>query len=413
MPSRSARSASGVSDALKADEGHRPRETFGATRVSAAARRRYEDLTAIGPGSLAGRLLRRHWQPIYVDDELPARRPVRLRLLGEDFTLYRGESGEPHLIGARCPHRGLLLSTGRVVKENLECFYHGWTFAPDGQCVAQPCEDKSFAHKVRMAGYPIRRYLGLLFAYFGEGDPPEFPVLDIFSGEGFVDLRKETRPWAVFTQIENSVDETHFNFAHRKSKFDSIGMTENIPVLTCEETEYGLVRRGDRAGAVRTGHFFMPNWSLSSLFDPSKGWAEHLVWRVPIDDESHISFIADFIYKTGAEAEAYRARKAAARERLKSLEPAISLIQKIIDGEMHADDVPADRPDIIMIQDGVACMGQGTDRRREDDTLGASDRVVSMLRRLWTREMRAIADGGSTKTWRVPRDLKTTRGVLE
>ncbi len=374
-------------------------------------RTRYEDLVSVGPQSLAGKMLRKFWQPIYTAENLKPGRPVRLRILSEDFTLYRGASGAAFVVGARCPHRGLLLSTGRVVNEDLECFYHGWAFNGNGQCVAQPCEPKSFAQKIKIPGYPTREYLGLIFAYFGEGEPPEFPTLDVYESEGFVELREELRPWPVFTQIENSVDETHFNFAHRRSKFDDIGINKDIPVLTCDETEYGLVRRAQRSKGVRTGYLFMPNWSLSSVYEHSKGFAEHLVWRVPVDDNSHISFMADFIYKTGADAEAYKTKRAAALANLATLEPAMSIVEKVIAGEMHCDDVPADRPDIVMLQDAISCVGQGLERQREDDILGASDRVVSLVRRLWTREMRAIAEGKPGKRWRVPKDLQTTRGI--
>ena len=155
----------------------------------------------------------------------------------------------------------------------------------------------------------------------------------------------------------------------------------------------------------------MPNWSLSSIYEHKKGWAEHLVWRVPVDDVSHISFMADFIYKTGDEAEDYRQSQLAAKERLAKLEPAMTLVNRVIAGEMHADDIPADRPDIVMIQDAISCVGQGAARDRESDILGASDRVVSMIRRLWTREMRAIAEGRPVKHWKAPRDLRTTRGI--
>lgn len=374
-------------------------------------RNRYEDLTSIGPGMLAGRMLRNFWQPVYLAEKLKPRRPVRVRVLGEDFTLYRGESDKPFLVGARCPHRGLLLSTGRVVGDDLECFYHGWKFDGAGQCVAQPCEQQSFAHKMRIPGYPTREYLGMIFAYMGEGLSPEFPTLDVYDGEGYIDLREERRPWPVFTQIENSVDETHFNFAHRRTKFDTIGMNDNIPVLTCDEMDYGLVRMAKRGNSVRTGHFFMPNWSLSSLYEHDKGWCEHLVWRVPVDDGTHISFMADFLYKTGDAIDVYKEKRLAADKRLATLEPAIKVIERIIEGDMHADDIPADRPDIVMIQDGISCMGQGVDRNREEDNLGASDRVVSLIRRLWTREMRAIDEGKPGKAWRVPKDLRTTKGV--
>lgn len=372
---------------------------------------RYEDLTSIGPGTLAGRYLRMFWQPIYQSADLAVGKPVPVHIIGEDFTLYRGQGGEAHLLGPRCPHRGLALCTGRVQGDDLECFYHGWKFDGTGQCNAQPAETQNFAYKIKIPSYPVREYIGLIFAYLGEGQPPEFPRLDVYEGVGMLEHRQSHRPWAFFTQIENSVDETHFNFAHRRSKFDDIGMNDIIPELTCEETEYGLVRMGKRGNNVRTGHFMMPNFSLSSVYEHDKGFAEHLVWRVPVDDHSHTSFQVDFIYKTGAEAEKYRQGRAAARERLKSLEPAMSLVGRILKGEMHADDVPADRPDIVLIQDAIACMGQGTEREREDDLLGVSDRVVSMIRRLWTRELRALEEGRPTKNWRVPRELSTTSGA--
>jgi 5,5'-dehydrodivanillate O-demethylase len=374
---------------------------------------RHPDFASVGPGSLAGRFLRMFWQPVYLSEKLAQGRPVPLRLLAEDFTLYRGESGAPYVVGPRCPHRGLVLSAGRVVDECIECFYHGWKYDGTGQCVAQPAENPGFADKIKIPAYPSREYHGLIFVYLGEGAPPPFPTLDVFDGEGLVENRESYRPWPFFTQLENNVDETHFNFTHRRTKFDDIGMNDELPELTCEETEYGFVRMGKRGNATRKGHIFMPNWSLASIYEHHKGFVEHAVWRVPIDDQSHMSYIIDFLYKTGAEAEAYNEARAERREMLKTLEPANKVIERILAGELHPDDVPADRPDIVVIQDGVSCMGQGTDRDRSNDTLGASDVHVAMLRRIWTRELRAIAEGRPVTPWRVPSGLSTEKGIAE
>ncbi len=35
--------------------------------------------------------------------------------------------------------------------------------------------NSAFAHKVTVRSYPVREYLGLIFAYLGDGDTPEFP----------------------------------------------------------------------------------------------------------------------------------------------------------------------------------------------------------------------------------------------
>lgn len=374
--------------------------------------KRYEDFTAVGPGTLAGRFLRTFWQPVCESDRLPGGRPAPIRILGEDLTLFRTESGAARLVGPRCAHRGLALSTARVEGECIRCFYHGWSYDGTGRCVDQPAEKKGFADKVRIPAWPTREYIGLIFAYLGEGEPAAFPTFEAYDGEdGFVMLRASHRPWPFFTQIENSIDETHFNFAHRRSKFADIGMTDEIPELLIEETDYGFVRMGKRGNAVRTSHVIMPNLGLSPLYEHDMGWAEHLAWRVPVDDATHISFMADFIHKTGAEAEAFREARARRRKALEKMEPAMSLVERIIRGEMHADDVPADRPDIIFIQDAVSCIGQGADRDREDDLLGASDRHVAAMRRLWTRELRAIDQGRPVKQWRVPSDLAVTSGA--
>ncbi len=374
---------------------------------------RFEDFVSVGPGSLAGRFLRMFWQPVYLSENLRSSQPVPIRVFAEDFTLYRGESGAPYLVGPRCPHRGLTLSVGRVVAENIECFYHGWTFDGCGQCVAQPAENPGFADKVKVSAYPTREYQGLIFAYLGEGAAPEFPTLDVFEDEGFVENRESYRPWPFFTQLENSVDETHFNFTHRRTKFDDLGMNDEVPEIFCEETPYGMARMARRGNAVRKGHLLMPNWSLSSNFEHDKGWANHVVWRVPIDDETHTSFMADFIYKTGAEADTYREAIAAKRARRETLEPAVETIGRILAGKMHADDIPTDHPDIVTIQDGVSCMGQGFERERGEDLMAASDRQVAMLRRLWNRELQAICEGRPITRWQIPKDLATTKGIEE
>jgi 5,5'-dehydrodivanillate O-demethylase len=374
--------------------------------------KKYADFTSIGPGTPAGRLLRSFWQPVYASDHLAAGKALPLRILGEDFTLFRGERGAPHIIGPTCAHRGLALSAGRVEGDCISCLYHGWTYDGDGQCVAQPAEKKSFAEKVKIPAFPAREYLGLIFAYFGDGDAPEFPKLDVFEGDGFIENRVSRRDWPFFAQMENSVDETHFNFTHRQSKFTEVGLNEEIPEIIGKETEYGIERLAKRGNQIRKSYILMPNCLYASVYYNGKGWTEHLTWRVPVDDTTHTSFIADLVHLTGAEADAYRKRHAKEKAQSQSLEPPMSVIQRILAGELHLDEVP-DRPDIVLIQDGVAMVGQGTHRNRSNDMLGASDHLVALLRQLWTREIRAIDAGRPIKRWQIPRDLVPTTGLSE
>jgi len=110
----------------------------------------YRDFEHTGPGTLAGRYMRAYWQPIYRAEDLLPGRAIPLRVMSEDFTLYRGQRGTPHLTASRCAHRGTLLSTGWVEGDSIRCRYHGWKYDGSGQCEEQPGEDGAFAQKVQI-----------------------------------------------------------------------------------------------------------------------------------------------------------------------------------------------------------------------------------------------------------------------
>src|SRR5262249_28171843 len=57
----------------------------------------FKDFAHTGPARLAGRYLRRFWHPIQRAEDLPRGRAKPIRIMNQDFTLYRGETGTPHL----------------------------------------------------------------------------------------------------------------------------------------------------------------------------------------------------------------------------------------------------------------------------------------------------------------------------
>src|SRR5436190_11039581 len=134
--------------------------------------RQYIDLEHTGPGTLAGRFMRRFWHPVYISEELKPGWSVPIMIMCEPLTLYRGEGGEAHLVDFRCAHRATQLSTGWVEDDCIRCRYHGWMYDGSGQCVQAPLEDPGFHTRIKIKSYPVQEYLGLIFAYMGEGNPP-------------------------------------------------------------------------------------------------------------------------------------------------------------------------------------------------------------------------------------------------
>jgi 5,5'-dehydrodivanillate O-demethylase len=97
----------------------------------------------------------------------------------------------------RCPHRGTSLAYGWVEGNCIRCRYHGWTFDGEGKGLDFPAETKTYPTKVALKTYPVREYLGLIFAYLGGGEPPEFTR--------FPELEDESRGELLAVIVGNSI----------------------------------------------------------------------------------------------------------------------------------------------------------------------------------------------------------------
>ena len=367
---------------------------------------RWPDFARTGPGTLAGRYLRSFWQPVFVAADLQKGRPMPLRIMGELFTIFRGESGGAQVVAGRCAHRGTQLSTGTVEGDELRCFYHGWKYDMTGRCTERPAEP-ACNESVKIRSYPTREWAGLVFAYLGEGEPPAFQKLDTLDGDGYLAITAPQRPFNYFQQLENGLDEVHFSFVHRVSRFSDQGLNAELPVLTCQETPYGLARVSLRGGVARHTHFLMPNVGVSLLFG-----ARRIVWRIPVDDNSHVSFTIDYFEGSEEEVARFKAERAQEAKLIDAAAPAAGLAAAVLRGELRVDDL-THHPDLLSIQDGVALTGQGIIADREHETLGASDAHIVRLRRLWARDMQALEHGQPLKKWQWPPHLAVTSGLAE
>jgi len=246
-----------------------------------------------GPGTLAGRFLRSFWQPVARAQDLLSGRAGAIRIMGEDFTLYRGQGGAPHLLAFRCAHREAQLSAGSVEGDCIRCFYHGWKYDGSGQCVDQPAEPEPFATKVTIRSYPVQEQLGLIFAYLGEGAAPEIPRFPDFEELGVsLDLGTQTylRRSNYFQKLENSLDSTHLGFVHRNQTFTFDGVAET-PTLTARESSWGVTLTISRPnGQQQQVEFGIPNTSNINSFSrvPGLERIQHLFWAVPILSLIHI-----------------------------------------------------------------------------------------------------------------------------
>jgi len=366
------------------------------------------DFISAGPETLAGKFLRRFWQPVYCAHEILSGRAVPIRVMGENFTLYRGENGTPHLVGDRCAHRGTQLSVGWIEGDSIRCFYHGRKYDASGQCVEQPAEPKSFTSAMRIPSYPVQEYLGLIFAYFGEGEPPSLNRFPKFEDSQYVvDAIRFDRICNYYNNIENSLDNTHVRFVHSRHR-ESVRdrAVTGDPVISVEESDWGVRRYSRYPDGTEILFFFgMPNINYinGQVVDREVKRVDSLIFKVPVDDDRHLHFEARMMPFPGEQGRQWLEHRRA--QRAKDAMDRLDLVRAVLEGRLRLDDIDPNRTDHVLIEDEVAQTGQGAIANRSREHLGRGDIGIVLLRKLWERELRALADGRPLKQWTYRPDM--------
>ena len=167
-----------------------------------------------------GRLMRQHWMPICLMEEVaePDGDPVAAQVLGDKLVVFRDSEGQVGVMDEACPHRGVSLLYGRNEEGGLRCLYHGWKMDVRGKVTEMVSEPASsgFMDKVQHRAYPVQEWGGVVWAWLGAPDAvPEFvpprwaPTADVR-----VSLVKVLVPanWAQI--LEGAIDSAHSSSLH-------------------------------------------------------------------------------------------------------------------------------------------------------------------------------------------------------
>jgi len=206
-----------------------------------------------------GQLMRSHWLPLCLSEEVLERdgAPVRARLLGEDLVVFRDTNGRLGVLGEFCPHRGASLSFGRNEECGLRCLYHGWKFDVEGNVIDMSSEPAGSAMKqaIRQKSYPAREGGGFVWIWMGpaermrEFEPPAWaPVPSVRAS---VVKMHAACNWAQV--LEGSIDSAHSSSLHSSempaAQVDSARATQTswprpsndkAPKLQFQPTSYGF-----------------------------------------------------------------------------------------------------------------------------------------------------------------------------
>ena len=167
-----------------------------------------------------GQLMRRHWTPVCLIEEVsdPDGTPVKARVLGENLVVFRDTDGRVGVLDEACPHRRASLVFGRNEEGGLRCLYHGWKMDAEGNVLEMASEPAAsgMVDKVKHRAYPVKEWGGMVWAWFGPQDSvPDFsPPAWAPNCDVRVSIAKVLLPcnWAQI--LEGAIDSAHSSSLH-------------------------------------------------------------------------------------------------------------------------------------------------------------------------------------------------------
>ena len=149
------------------------------------------------------------------------RKPLRIIVAGEPVVLFRGADGTIGALIDKCPHRGVALSLGHVAPDGcLECPFHGWRFASDGENRFVPLNPDAKRELLGATPLPVRRLGDMIWIYTAPGAvaPVEPVAPDGLTAAGLTRTYNE-RLWNCHwtRAMENMLDSPHLPFVHRRT----------------------------------------------------------------------------------------------------------------------------------------------------------------------------------------------------
>ena len=378
-----------------------------------------ERLVRVGPGTPAGELFRRYWQPALLSSEVaePEGAPVRVRLLCEDLLAFRDSTGHVGLVAAYCPHRRAPLFYGRNEEGGIRCVYHGWKFGADGQCMDLPSEppDSPMKSRTSIKSYPTLERGGVVWTYMGPAaqmpPPPDYEWTR--APESHRHVSKSQQSCNYLQALEGGLDTAHASYLHNEDlgNRDRLVQRDGAPVIDVHETDYGYYYVSTRnAGAqgeyVRVYHYIMPFQQMRPNAMTGKGGTGTAIPRydghlwVPIDDEhTHVfNWMCAYEFSPPLTPEYVERLEVRYGRGPEDFVPGTSLLKANMENDYFIDREKQKTKTFtgiggINTQDLAVQEGMGAIVDRTQEHLGTSDRAIVGMRRMLLEATRAVERG--------------------
>ncbi len=143
--------------------------------------------------------------------------PFGRTILDRPVVFYRGANGAPVALEDRCCHRGLPLSMGRVMGDDIRCGYHGLKFDAMGACIDVPGQS-TIPPDARVQAYPVVERYRMVWIWMGEAsraDAAEIPDLFWQDDPAWMTTGEHIEVACDYRlMVDIQLDATHATFVH-------------------------------------------------------------------------------------------------------------------------------------------------------------------------------------------------------
>ena len=169
------------------------------------------------------------WYIVCPSSELTRRNPVRsFTICGQRIVFFRGADRKVRALDAYCPHMGTDLGVGKVVGNEIRCFFHHWKFNGEGACVDIPGQS-AISEKARLRSYATDERYGFLWVH-PEAIPGETRVDYVGLNPGdtkYYVAKSYERSCHHHVTMINGIDVQHLKTVHRLDVDMQLEVSEN------------------------------------------------------------------------------------------------------------------------------------------------------------------------------------------
>jgi phenylpropionate dioxygenase-like ring-hydroxylating dioxygenase large terminal subunit len=187
------------------------------------------------------------WYFAMASSELKSMEVKPLFLCGQELVLFRGKDGRVSALDAYCPHMGTHLGKGKVVDNQIRCFFHHWQFDGKGNCIHIPCQ-KEIPERSIIPSYTVLERYESIWVYPSSHPPHELSDFQELSHEvpKMISFGKSyERSCHHHVTMMNGIDPQHLKTVHDLDIEMSVDIRENEKVNRMDITLTGKIGMGN------------------------------------------------------------------------------------------------------------------------------------------------------------------------